>query len=183
MGCTGWERDGGTERPFSTSARPLFVAGAACYASSTMNPARSRALWLATAIVMIAATLMSSGAQAHEGHPHDGRIAALTDIAAQPTPELGASLERRLSADLSAHAVSAVSAVIDASHLACACPACASGGACGHAPSSCCATGLPPAAAAGLMPPARCDRAPARDGPFLSGIVPEAQTEPPKPFA
>lgn len=174
----GW----GTERPFSTSARPLFVAGAACYASSTMKPARSLALWLATAIVMIAATLMSSGAQAHEVHAHDGRIAALTDIAAQPTPELGASLERRLSADLSAHAVSAVSAVIDASHLACACPACASGGACGHA-SSCCATGLPPAAAPGLMPPARCDRAPARDGPLLSGIVPEAQTEPPKPFA
>lgn len=171
------------EQHVATPAPPLFVAGAACYASSTMKPARSLALWLATVIVMIAATLMSSGAQAHEGHAHDGRIAAVTDIAAPPMPDLGASLERRLSADLSAHAVSAVSPVLDASRLACACPACASGGACGHGSSSCCATGLPPAAAPGLMLPARCDRAPARDGPLFSGIVPEAQTEPPKPFA
>ncbi|PXW66915.1 hypothetical protein [Methylobacterium sp. B4] len=145
-----------------------------------MKPARSLALWLATVIVMIAATLMSSGAQAHEGHAHDGRMAAVTDVAAQPTPDLAASLGRRVSADLSDYAISAV---IDASRLACACPACASGGACGHAPSSCCATGLPPAATPGLRPPAHGNRAPARDGPLFSGIVPEAQTEPPKPFA
>jgi len=73
--------------------------------------------------------------------------------------------------------------VIEPSRMDCACPACAAGGTCGHAPSSCCATGLAPSPVPALPPAAAQACAPARDGPRLSGIVPEAQIEPPRTLA
>lgn len=144
-----------------------------------MNSARPIALWLAAVIVTIAAALMPSGAQAHGAHGH----------APQAQPAVSASseaavvaVEARL-AGPSAIVRTDVVPVIETARIACACAACLAGGACGHAPSSCCATGLAPSPNPLLAPPSSRDRAPPRDGPRLSGIVPDTQIEPPRPLA
>ena len=134
-----------------------------------MKPVRPIALWLAAVIVTVAAALMPSGARAHGGHAHAAPVEARA-----LAPSAPAAFSEKVA--VTVRAVAAVG--LGASHAAC--PGCA---ACGHAPSSCCATGLTPAAVPALAPPARAGRAPARDGPPLTGIVPEAQAEPPRPFA
>ncbi|MBD8905635.1 hypothetical protein MZTS_02620 [Methylorubrum zatmanii] len=136
-----------------------------------MKPAGHIALWLAAVIVTIAAALMPTGARAHGSHAHAP--------VAQPVADAPLELTgRSLAAVASEHVVPAQTAGL--SRLACACPACA---ACGHAPSSCCATGLAPSPVPVLAPPMVQARATVGDGPRLSGILPEAQIEPPRPFA
>lgn len=159
--------------------RPLLTAARPCYGSSAMKSARPIALWLAAVIVMIAAALMPSGARAHGVHEH---VAQAQPVAA-PAPDLAmAGSDLRLAALMSIVRADAIP-VIEQSRMECACPACAAGGVCGHAPSSCCAIGLAPSPVPALPPAAAQACAPARDGPRLSGIVPEAQIEPPRTLA
>ncbi|KQQ31715.1 hypothetical protein ASF53_03225 [Methylobacterium sp. Leaf123] len=154
-----------------------------------MKSARSIALWLAAVIVMVAATLMPSGARAHSahgqavhGHFAHEPIAQAQPVVAPAPDVVMAGADARLAAPFSVVRADAIP-VIEASRMECACPACAAGGVCGHAPSSCCATGLAPSAVPALPPAAAQARAPARDAPRLSGIVPEAQIEPPRTLA
>lgn len=176
------------------ASRPLLTAVRPCYGSSTMKSVRPIALWLAAVIVTIAAVLMPSGARAHSTHGQGahgqvahgqgahGHISQAQTVAA-PAPDVAvAGAEVRLGAPFSLVRADA-RPVIEASRMDCACPACAAGGACGHAPSSCCATGLAPSPVPALPPAAAQASAPARDGPRLSGIVPEAQIEPPRTLA
>ncbi|MEH3119237.1 MAG: hypothetical protein PGN25_17015 [Methylorubrum populi] len=146
-----------------------------------MKPARHIALWLAAVIVTVAAALMPSGARAHEAHAHEHPVRAEPGNAAAPAAAgaVAALTEIRITAS-AVGGGRAVTTAIGQARLVCACPACA---ACGHAPSSCCAVGLTPCPLPGVVPPATSGRAPARDGPCLSGIVPEAQAEPPRSFA
>ncbi|CAO4142552.1 hypothetical protein [Methylorubrum extorquens] len=152
-----------------------------------MKSARPIALWLAAVIVMIAAALMPSGARAHGAHgqvvgEQDVREQGVHDHVAQ-APDLSmAGSDLRLAAPVSIVRADATP-VIEQSRMACACPACAAGGVCGHAPSSCCATGLATSPVPDLPPAGAQACAPARDGPRLSGIVPEAQIEPPRTLA
>jgi len=144
-----------------------------------MKSAGPIALWLAAVIVMIAAVLLPSSAQAHGVHEHVARtqpvVAATRDLAI-------AGSDVRFAAPMPIVRADAIP-VIEPSRMDCACPACAAGGTCGHAPSSCCATGLAPSPVPALPPATAQACAPARDGPRLSGIVPEAQIEPPRTFA
>ncbi|MCP1559596.1 hypothetical protein M2440_003938 [Methylorubrum extorquens] len=157
-----------------------------------MKSARPIALWLAAVIVMIAAALMPSGARAHGAH---GQVVGEQDVREQGVREQGvhehvaqapdlamAGSDLRLAGPASIVRADAIP-VIEQSRMACACPACAAGGVCGHAPSSCCATGLAPSPVPDLPPAGAQACAPARDGPRLSGIVPEAQIEPPRTLA
>jgi hypothetical protein len=147
-----------------------------------MKSARPIALWLAAVIVMIAAALMPSGARAHSAHGQDVREQGVhAHVAHAPDLALAGS-DLRLDAPVSIVRADAIP-VIEQSRMACACPACAAGGVCGHAPSSCCATGLAPSPVPDLPPAGAQACAPARDGPRLSGIVPEAQIEPPRTLA
>lgn len=147
-----------------------------------MKPACHITLWLVAVIVTVAAALMPSGARAHGSHGQ-GPAAQTTDIGSgitasgvvRPSP-VAAATERVVSAV-------ALAKVAGISRLACACPACTAGTGCGHAPTSCCATGLAPSPIPSVIPPLAGDRAPARDGPYLVGVLPEAQIEPPRPFA
>lgn len=153
-----------------------------------MKSARPIALWLAAVIVTIAAALLPSGAQAHGVHGHGSQPApaavadvAAFDVAAFDMSAVSAAAERL--AEPASIVRKGVVPVVETARLACACAVCLAGGLCGHAPSSCCATGLAPSPAPFLPSPAARDRAPTRDGQRLSGIVPEAQIEPPRPFA
>lgn len=153
-----------------------------------MKSARPIALWLAAVIVTIAAALLPSGARAHGAQGHDTRGHAVHGqtnhgvVAADVTvPATVASDIRPVGALLPVRTEAAVE--IAASRMACACPACLVGAGCGHSPSSCCATGLPPATLSGLFPPPARGRASLHAGARLSGIVPEAQIEPPRPSA
>lgn len=145
-----------------------------------MKSARPIALWLAAVIVTIAAALMPSGAQAHGAH---GRAPqAQPAVSASSSEAAVVAVEARL-AGPSAIVRTDIVPVIETARIACACAACLAGGACGHAPSSCCATGLAPSPNPLLAPPSPRDRAPTCDGPRLSGIVPDTQIEPPRPLA
>ncbi|MBA8912645.1 hypothetical protein [Methylorubrum thiocyanatum] len=163
--------------------RPLFAAARPCYAAAAMKSARPIALWLAAVILSIAAALLPSGAQAHGAHGHGSQpaAAAVTDVAAFDLSALSAAAVRF--AGLASFVRKGVVPVVATARLACACAACLAGGLCGHAPSSCCATGLAPSPGPILPSAAARDPAPTRDGPCLSGIVPEAQIEPPRPLA
>ncbi|AMB45965.1 hypothetical protein [Methylobacterium sp. AMS5] len=144
-----------------------------------MKSVRLIALWLVAVILTIAAVLMPSGARAHGVHEH---VAQAQPVAAS-APDLAiAGSDVRRAALMSVVRADAIP-VIGQSRMDCACPACAAGGVCGHAPSSCCATGLAPSPVPALPPAAAQACAPARDGPRLSGIVPEAQIEPPRTLA
>ncbi|QDI83675.1 hypothetical protein E8E01_13730 [Methylorubrum populi] len=148
-----------------------------------MKSARPIALWLAAVILSIAAALLPSGAQAHGAHGHGSQpaAAAVTDVAAFDLSALSAAAVRL--AGPASLVRKGVTPVVETARLACACAACLAGGLCGHAPSSCCATGLAPSPGLILPSAAARDPAPTRDGPRLSGIVPEAQIEPPRPLA
>ena len=148
-----------------------------------MKSARPIALWLAAVIVTIAAALLPSGVQAHGAHGHGSQPAAavVTDVPAFDGSAVSAAAVRLV--EPVSFVRMGVVPVVEAARLACACPACLAGGLCGHAPSSCCATGLAPSPVPVLTAPAARERAPTRDGPHLSGIVPEAQIEPPRPLA
>lgn len=144
-----------------------------------MKSARLIALWLAAVIVTIAASLMPSGAHAHGGH----RLAPGTQPVAAPPADLlvlaGVAADIRVSGSATTARTFAGTAV-EAVRLACACPTCSAGGACGHAPAFCCAVALAPSLFPGLAPMAARDRARAGDGPYWAGIVPELQAEPPR---
>ena len=138
-----------------------------------MKSARPIALWLAAVIVTIAAALLPSGVQAHGAHGHGSQPAAavVTDVPAFDGSAVSAAAVRLV--EPVSFVRMGVVPVVEAARLACACPACLAGGLCGLAPSP-----VPV-----LTAPAARERAPTRDGPHLSGIVPEAQIEPPRPLA
>lgn len=169
---------------------PLFATRGLCYGSTVMKSARPIALWLAAVIVTIAAALLPSGAHAHGAQGHDAREhaahgqvqPAVAAAAADATVVPSVAADIRPAGALSSFRTQRAPAVA-ASRMACACPACLAGAGCGHSSSSCCATGLAPSAIPGLIPPTARDRASIHDGPRLSGIVPEAQSEPPRPSA
>ncbi|MBB2960112.1 hypothetical protein [Methylobacterium sp. R2-1] len=153
-----------------------------------MKSARPIALWLAAVIVMITAALMPSGARAHGAHGHAAQAEHVVSAPETSAPLADAASFAAVGAHVRSAGLSLMTRadavpVMDTSRIACACPACLAGGACGHAPSSCCATGLAPAPLPGLAPPAPRDRALTYDGPRLSGIVPDAQIEPPRRLA
>ncbi len=145
-----------------------------------MKPARPIAPWfapwLAAVIVMVAAVLMPSGARAHGGHPHEARMPSVV-VTVAGLEGATSNLSRRTDAAILSQAA------VAPARLACACVGCMVGAACGHASSSCCATGLAPSLVPALIAPVEGGRAGMPDEPHLSGIVPEAQTEPPKPIA
>lgn len=150
-----------------------------CYLSAPMKDVRPITLWLAAVIVMIAASLMPCGAQAHDGHraaAHAQAAPAGTTVDIDLFTGLGAST--RSSSSVSIVLIGA-SAVSEAVSIACACPDCSAGGACGHA-SSCCASALAPSPIAGLAPMASREPARAGDGPPLLGIFPDRQARPPR---
>lgn len=144
-----------------------------------MKFARPIALWLAAVIVTIAASLMPSGAHAHDGHRHAPRLQSVAATAADPLAWAGIGADIHVSG--SAATVRArAGTVVEAVRTALACPTCPAEGFCGQASAFCCAVALAPSPVPGLAPMVARDRARAGDGPHQAGIVPEMQAEPPR---
>ncbi|SFG93778.1 hypothetical protein [Methylobacterium gossipiicola] len=132
-----------------------------------MTCARTLALWLVATIVLIAAGLMPSGAEAHAGHAHGGP--GRPSVAAPTT--------------LATVTKSVTAATVQASPetgLARPCD-----GACCRAPGTHCCTGAALAAdpQAALPPRDPAGRALPRAFPARTDVVPEALPEPPRSFA
>jgi hypothetical protein len=135
-----------------------------------MTLARTLALWLAATIVLIAAGLMPSGAEAHAGHPHGGPSRAVVAAAALP-------------ASLATATTSVVALTLRASTEADrACPC--DGACCRASGTHCCSvTALAADPQAFLPPRDPVDRALPRALPARPDVVPEAPAEPPRSFA
>lgn len=135
-----------------------------------MTCARTMALWLVAVIVLIAAGLMPSGAEAHAGHAHGGQSPGA--VAASPLP-----------ASLATATKSVAAAIVQASPEAGLDRPC--DGACCRGPGTHCCTGSALAADPQAVLPPRdpADRALPRALPARTDVVPEALPEPPRSFA
>jgi hypothetical protein len=135
-----------------------------------MTCARTLALWLVATIVLIAAGLVPSGAEAHAGHAHTGPGRT---VAASP------ALPASFAAATKSVVVTTVRASAE-SGLARPCD-----GACCRTSGTSCCTGTALAAdLQAVMPPrARAERALPRALPARTDVVPEALPEPPRSFA
>lgn len=125
------------------------------------------ALWLVAVIVLIAAGLMPSGAEAHAGHAHGGQSST---VVAAP-------------ASLATATKSVAAATVRASTEAGLARPC--DGACCRTPGTHCCTGTALAADPQAALPPRDPAAPAlpRALPARTDVVPEALPEPPRAFA
>lgn len=134
------------------------------------------ALWLVAVIVLIAAGLMPSGAQAHEGHRHPAGAMAGHASVETSGPALSAPVVRAAAALTGLRAPTRMG-------IASACDGLCCGGAC-HGGTSCCTgAGLAAESEASAPPRRPGERALARALPARTDVVPEALPEPPRPFA